>query len=55
MNSGTQYQVFDEAGDLMRIVGRKDEALAVVALRNGWTYKKINVEKPKFEFKDALI
>jgi hypothetical protein len=55
MNSGTLYQVFDEAGDLMRIVGRKDEALALIALRSGWTYKRIVVQKPKFKFEEALF
>ena len=55
MNSGTLYHVFDEANDLMRIVGRKEEALALVALRNGWSYKKTVTQKPKFEFEDALI
>ena len=51
----TLYHVFDEANDLMRIVGKKDEALAVVALRSGWSYKRVIVEKPKFKFEEALI
>ena len=51
----TLYHVFDEANDLMRIVGKKDEALAVVALRSGWSYKKVRQEKLKFEFEEALI
>ena len=55
MSCGTQYQIFDESGDLMRIVSRKEEALAVVALRSGWSYKRINVEKPKIEFEEALM
>jgi len=53
MSYGTQFQLFDEQGELMRIVSRKEEALAVVALRNGWTYKRIVINKPKFEFEDA--
>jgi hypothetical protein len=52
---GTQYQVFDESGELMRIVNRKEEALAIVLLRSGWSHKRIVVNKPKFEFEDALI
>jgi hypothetical protein len=53
MSCGTLYQILDEQGDLMRIVSRKEEALAVVVLRSGWTYKRIVVNKPKFEFEDA--
>jgi predicted Zn-dependent protease len=53
MSYGTLYQLFDEQGDLMRIVSRKEEALAVVALRSGWTYKRTVINKPKFEFEDA--
>ena len=55
MNYGTLYHVFDEANDLMRIVGKKEEALALIALRSGWHYKRVTVEKPKFKFEDALI
>jgi hypothetical protein len=55
MNCGTQFQIFDEQNELIRIVSRKEEALAVVALRNGWTYKRVIMKKPKFEFEDALI
>lgn len=53
MSYGTQYQLFDEQGELMRIVSRKEEALAVVALRSGWRYKRVVVVKPKVEFEDA--
>jgi hypothetical protein len=50
-----QYHVFDESNELMRIVSRKEEALALVALRSGWTHKRVVIQKPKFEFEDALI
>ena len=53
MSYGTLYQIFDEQGDLMRTVSRKEEALAVVALRSGWAYKKVVINKPKFEFEEA--
>lgn len=53
MNSQTQYQIFDESGELMRTVSRKEEAIAVVALRSGWTHKRVVINKPKFEFEDA--
>lgn len=55
MNCGTQYRIFDELGELMRIVSRKEEALAVVALRSGWVYKRTVIEKPKIEFEEALM
>ena len=55
MNFGTLYQIFDESGELMRTVSRKEEALAIVLLRSGWTHKRVNVEKPKFKFEEALI
>ena len=53
MSCGTQFQILDEQGELMRIVSRKEEALAVVALRSGWTYKRPVVNKPKFKFEEA--
>ena len=53
MNSQTQYLLFDESGDLMRTVSRKEEALAIVSLRSGWSYKRTVINKPKFEFEDA--
>lgn len=53
MNCGILFQLFDEQGELMRTVSRKEEAIAVVALRNGWTYKRVITKKPKFEFEDA--
>ena len=55
MNCGALYQLFDELGQLMRIVSRKEEALAIVSLRNGWTYKRTVVEKPKLKFEEALF
>lgn len=53
MSCGTLYQIFDEQSELMRTVSRKEEALAVIALRSGWTYKRIVINKPKFEFEEA--
>ena len=53
MNCGTRFQIFDELGELMRIVSRKEEALAAVALRNGWTYKRVFTKKPTIKFEDA--
>jgi hypothetical protein len=53
MNYGMRFQIFDEQNELIRIVFRKEEALAVVALRSGWTYKRVIMKKPKFEFEEA--
>ena len=55
MSYGLRFQIFDELGELMRIVSRKEEALALIALRSGWHYKKVTVEKPKFKFEGALF
>jgi len=35
------YLIYDETGDLMRKVRYKDEAIALVSIREGWTYKYI--------------
>jgi hypothetical protein len=53
MNCGTLYQLYDELGELMRTVSRKEEALAIVSLRSGWTYKRSVVCKPEVNFEDA--
>ena len=40
----------------MRTVSRKEEALALVALRNGWTYKRVIMKsKNEFKFEEALF
>ena len=50
-----QYRIFDESGELMRTVSRKEEALAIVSLRSGWSHKRVIVNKPKFKFEEALF
>ena len=50
-----QYLIYDESGELMRIVSRKEEALALVALRSGWSHKRVVINKPKFKFEEALF
>jgi hypothetical protein len=52
------YIVRDEDGEVMRIVGRKEEALCLIAFRKGWTIT--HVRKPVqvvdlSQFEDALI
>ena len=50
-----KYYIRDETGDLMRVVGRLEEAKSIVSSRDGWTYQRVKVVKPKFKFEDALI
>ena len=53
------YKVYDEDHELMRIVGRKEEAEALVAIRDGWTWEaKRPPTKPRINLNDleeALI
>jgi hypothetical protein len=49
----TKYEIKDETGDLMRIVGRLDEAKSLIAVRNGWSYKRVKEDKPAFVFEEA--
>jgi hypothetical protein len=53
MNYGTQYQILDEQGEFMRIVKRKEEALALTALRTGWTFIRVTVKRPQYQFEEA--
>lgn len=39
------YMVYDDEGELMRVVGRQEEARQLVSQREGWTFKC--VRKPK--------
>jgi hypothetical protein len=48
------YVIKNEDGDTMRIVGRQEEAMAICALRTGWTYKGVrNVPQPQYTFEEA--
>lgn len=56
----TNFMVYDETGDLIRIVGRREEAIYMVALRLGWTFKRNHTKKPSgyreaVSLGDALI
>lgn len=35
------YQIKDENGELMRVVGRQEEARQIVNARSGWTFKRV--------------
>lgn len=47
------YIIYDEDSQPMRIVGRKEEAIAACALREGWSYKYMKAKKPKYKFEEA--
>lgn len=48
-----EYRVSDEEGELMRVVGRLEEAKTLVNNRAGWSYKRVRIEKPVYKFEDA--
>jgi len=47
------YYVYDETGDLMRKVRYRAEAIALVSIREGWTYKYIKPKKKIYQFEEA--
>jgi DNA-directed RNA polymerase subunit F len=48
------YLVYDEDKELMRKVPRKEEAEALIEIRQGWSYTRALVpEKPKPVYEDA--
>jgi hypothetical protein len=49
------YVIKNEDGEVMRIVGRQEEAIAICSLRSGWTFKYMKAKKPEYKFEDALI
>ena len=52
------YAIKDENGELMRIVGRKEEAMCMAALRPGWTITHVKQPAKVVDlscFEDALI
>ena len=54
----TNYLIYNEDNDLMRIVGRQEEARCIVSLRLGWTFKCRRTPKPLIDlsqFKEALF
>ena len=53
-----KYLIKDEHGEIMRIVGRQEEALAICAFRIGWTFKCLRMPIKKVDlsqFEEALI
>lgn len=52
------YVIKDEAGEVMRVVGRQEEAIAMCSLRKGWTFKYVRKEKKVLDlnrFEEALF
>ena len=52
------YVIRNEDNEVMRVVGRQEEAIAVCSLREGWTFKCVRKPKPKLDlsqFEEALI
>ena len=50
------YVIRDEDNEVMRIVGRQDEAVWICRVRPGWTFKCVRKPKPKLDlsqFEDA--
>lgn len=41
----TDYLVYDESGDLMRVVGRQEEARYIVNTHAGWSFKLRRIAK----------
>lgn len=53
-----KYIIKDENGEIMRVVGRQEEALLICALRSGWSFKCLRkpVKRIDFaQFEEALI
>lgn len=53
-----KYLIKDENGDIMRIVGRQEEARQLVQVRTGWSFTGVRSFKVKLnlsQFEDALI
>lgn len=47
------YIIKNEDGETMRIVHRQEEAMAICALRRGWTFKCVRKPKPVYNFEEA--
>ena len=50
------YVIRDENGEVMRIVGRQEEARQLIKERDGWTMKCVRKPKPiPYKFEEALM
>ena len=44
-----KYKIYNEDGELMRMTRTKQEAVAICAIREGWTFVYIKPVKPVYE------
>jgi len=54
----TNYLIYNEDGELMRVVGRQEEARHLVNARDGWSFKCKRTPKPIVDlsqFQEALF
>lgn len=50
------YIIFDDEVQPIRIVGRKEEAQAICAVREGWSFKYMKAKKAEdYQFEEALF
>ena len=52
------YVIKDEDGEVMRVVGRQEEARYIVQQREGWTFKCVREKKKVMDlsqFEEALF
>lgn len=52
------YILYDENNEVMRIVGRQEEARYIVSNREGWSFKCVRNKRPSIDwnnFEEALI
>lgn len=54
IESMTNYLIYDEDGDLMRVVGRQEEARHIVSNHEGWTFKLQRIVK-RDGYSEALL
>ena len=43
------YKIYDENGELMRVVSSFTESKFVISLRDGWTFTRVRKPKPVYE------
>ena len=54
----TNYLIYNEDGELMRIVGRQEEARHILSTHLGWSLKRVRTPKPIVDlsqFQEALF
>jgi len=49
---GMSYIIYDEEGISIRMVGRKEEAISICAIREGWTFKCVRKPVRKIDLSE---